>query len=125
MKLNPEPVWDMQIDVGAANLDLDLSAFKISKLDINGGASSINVKLGNLQPQSTVNIDSGASSVKIEIPEAFACEVQTKTVLVSKDLQGFNKVSEGTYVTDNFSGSEKNIVIVIDAAVSSLEIDRY
>ena len=78
----------MQIDVGAANLDLDLSAFKVSKLDINGGASSINVKLGNLQQQSTVKINSGASSVKIEVPEAFACEVQTKTVLVSKDLTG-------------------------------------
>jgi hypothetical protein len=125
MKLNPGPVWDLQVDVGAASLDLDLSPFKVGKLDINGGASSINLKLGNLQEQSEISINSGASSVKIEVPKELACEIRTSTVMVSKDLQGFNKVGDGTYVTENFSDSDKNIIIKIDAAVSSLEVDRY
>jgi hypothetical protein len=125
MKLNTKPLWDLKVDVGAASLDLDLSAFRINKLDINGGASSINVKLGNLQDQSKIKIDSGASSINIKVPEAFACEVRTSTILTSKDLQGFNKVADGTYVTENFSNSSKNIVIELDAAVSSLTVQRY
>jgi hypothetical protein len=125
MKLNPNPLWDLKVDVGAASLDLDLSTFKINKLDINGGASSINIRIGSLQNKSKIKINSGASSIKIEVPESFACEVKTSTILSSKDLKGFNKVSDGTYVTDNFSGSDKNIVIEIDAAVSSLDVERY
>ena len=125
MKLNPNPLWDLKVDVGAANIDLDLSAFKIGKLDINGGASSINIRLGNLYDDCKLKINSGASSILIRIPEEFACEVNTSTVLSSKDLQGFNKVSGGTYVTPDFSDKTKNIVIEVEAAVSSLTVERY
>lgn len=125
MKLNTKPLWDLKVDVGAASLDLDLSAFRINKLDVNGGAASINVKLGSLQDQSKIKIGSGASSINIQVPESFACEVRTSTILTSKDLQGFNKVADGTYVTENFSNSSKNIVIELDAAVSSLTVQRY
>jgi hypothetical protein len=125
MKLNPNPVWDLKVDVGAANIEMDLSSFKIRKLDIDGGASSINIRMGNLQSECKIKINSGASSINIKIPEEFACEVNTSTVLSSKDLPGFNKVSSGTYVTPDFSEKTKNIAIEIDAAVSSLSVERY
>ena len=125
MKLNPNPLWDIKVDVGAASIDLDLTEFKISSLNIDGGASSIYVKLGNLQKECKMKINSGASSIHIRIPEEYACEVNTSTVLSSKDLQGFNKVSNGTYVTPDFSSGEKNVVIQVEAAVSSLNIERY
>jgi hypothetical protein len=125
MKLNPNPVWDIKVDVGAANIDLDLTAFKVSSLDIDGGASSINIRIGNLHDDCKMRINSGASSILIRVPEEFACEVNTNTVLSSKDLEGFNKVSGGTYVTPDFSEKTKNIVIDVEAAVSSLTIERY
>lgn len=125
IKLNPNPVWDIKVDVGAANIDLDLSSFKIRKLDINGGASSINIRLGTLQTESKIKINSGASSINIKVPQEFACEVNTSTVLSSKDLKGFNKVGSGTYVTPDFSDKTKNIVIEVEAAVSSLNVERY
>lgn len=125
MKLNPNPVWDMKVNVGAASIDLDLSSFKIRKLDIDGGASSINIRLGNLQSESKLKINSGASSINIKVPEEFGCEVNTSTVLSSKDLPGFNKVSGGTYVTPDFSDKTKNIIIEVEAAVSSLNVERY
>ncbi|MCU0371097.1 MAG: hypothetical protein MUC31_06755 [Bacteroidales bacterium] len=125
MKLNPNPVWDIMVDVGAANIEMDLTAFKVSRIDLNGGASSINIRLGNLQSESKLKINSGASSINIQIPEEFGCEVNTSTVLSSKDLEGFNKVSGGTYVTPDFSEKTKNIIIEVEAAVSSLNVERY
>ena len=125
IKLNPEPVWDLNVDVGAASIDLDLSAFKISKLDIDGGASSINIRMGKLLDNCKIKINSGASSIDIKVPEEFACEVNTSTVLSSKALPGFNKVGDGTYVTPDFSDKTQNILIEVEAAVSSLNVDRY
>jgi len=125
MKLNTNPVWDIKVDVGAANIELDLSSFKIRKLEIDGGASSINIRLGTLQAESKIKINSGASSIDIKVPREFACEVNTSTVLSSKDLEGFNKVGNGTYVTPDFSDKTKNIVIEVEAAVSSLNVERY
>jgi len=125
MKLNPNPVWDINVDVGAANIDLDLRPFKVSKLDIDGGASSINIKFGKLHDDCRIKINSGASSINIRVPEEFACEVNTNTVLSSKDLRGFNKISNDSYVTPDFSEKKKNIVIDVEAAVSSLNVERY
>jgi hypothetical protein len=99
--------------------------FKIRKLDIDGGASSIDLRLGTLQAESKIKINSGASSINIKVPREFACEVNTSTVLSSKDLAGFNKVGNGTYVTPDFSEKSKNIIIDVEAAVSSLNVERY
>ncbi len=125
LKLNPNPIWSLKVDAGAANIDMELSEIKVGQLKIDGGASSINITLGNLQSECNMKINAGASSIYIRIPEEFACEVNTSTVLSSKDLQGFNKVSSGTYVTPDFSEKTKNLAIEIDAAVSSLTIERY
>jgi len=125
IKLNPNPVWDIKVDVGAASIDMDLSSFKIRKLGIDGGASSINIRLGTLQAESKIKINSGASSINIKVPEEFACQVNTSTVLSSKDLKGFNKFGDGTYVTPDFSDKSKNIIIDVEAAVSSLNVERY
>jgi hypothetical protein len=125
IKLNPGPVWDIKVDVGAANVEMDLSEFKVSGLRIDGGASSVNIVIGSLSPECKLKINSGASSIYIRVPQEFACEVNTSTVLSSKDLPGFNKVGDGTYVTPDFSSQVKNIVIDVEAAVSSLNIERY
>lgn len=125
IKLNPNPVWDLNVDVGAASIDMDLTPFKVGHLDIEGGASSINIRLGSLHDDCKLKINSGASSITIRIPEEFACEVDVKTVLSSKDLQGFDRVGDGTYVTPGFAESSKNIQIRIEAAVSSLQVERY
>jgi hypothetical protein len=125
LKLNPAPLWDLKIDVGAASIDMDLSEFKIRKLDIDGGASSINIRMGNKQDDGKVMINSGASSITIRVPQDVACEVRVKTVLSSKNLEGFDRVSDGTYVTPGFAESSKNLVIQIEAAVSSLQVERY
>ncbi|MCD4745988.1 MAG: DUF5668 domain-containing protein [Bacteroidales bacterium] len=125
LKLNPKPLWELNIDVGAAKIDMDLSLFKTKKIDIDAGASSIKIKLGNKTKKIKLDIDAGASSILIKIPYESGCEVQTNTVLSSRDLKGFDKIKKGYYETPNFSDSDNKIFINIDAAVSSLKIKRY
>jgi len=125
ISLNPKPVWDLKIDAGAAKIDFDLSPFKVDRIDIDGGASSVEIKLGDKHENTDVSIETGASSVKFEIPESVGCEVRTSTFLTSKNLDGFTKTSDGIYQTEGFSSSAKKITIKLDAAISSLEVKRY
>ncbi|HNQ82502.1 MAG TPA: DUF5668 domain-containing protein [Bacteroidales bacterium] len=125
VKLNPLPVWDLKVDVGAANIDMDLSSFKVENIDIDGGASSINVKMGSLYDHVNVKINSGASSINIKVPEEFGCKIVANTVLSSKDLNGFNHTGGGNYETPDYQDKSKFITIKIEAAVSSLFIQRY
>ena len=125
VKLNKNLVWDLDIDVGAADIKMDLRDFKIRSVEIDGGASAIKLILGDLYEETKVNIDAGASSIKIRIPEGSACELNTDIVLATKNIKGFNKVASGMYVTPNFSESSNNIMIDVDVAVSTLKIERY
>lgn len=125
LKLNQQPVWELDIDVGAADIELDLKKFKVSKLKIDGGASSIDLTVGNLYDLTDIKINAGATSLNIYIPEDAACELNTSTVLSSKNLEGFNEVSSGTYVSENFSEGTHNIIINVDVAISSLTVKRY
>jgi len=123
--LNPMPIWDLNIDAGATSIDFDLEAFKIDKIDIDGGAASISLKLGDLNDKTDVRINAGAASITIEVPETSGCEIFTSTVISSKNFEGFEKESSGHYLTSNFDASEKKITLRIDAAVSGLKVERY
>jgi len=125
ISLNPGPIWKMNFDVGAASSEFDLRKFKVEDLDVDIGAASLEVVLGDLLDSVKVDIDAGASSVEISIPENMGCEVNAEIVLSSRKLEGFSKVKDDIYRTDNFESSTKKIYMNIDMGVSSVKIKRY
>lgn len=125
IKLNEETIWNIDIDAGAAEIMLDLTPFIVNKLTINGGAASVEVILGDRADSLNVKIETGVSAVVVKVPKHVACEVNTDSFLVSKELPDFDKVSKSTYVSPNFSSAEKNIYIKFEAGISSFEVVRY
>lgn len=123
IKLNPEPTWEMKLDVGAADFNCDLRDFKVGLIDIDGGASAIKIKIGDKQLETNIKIESGASAVKIYIPENAGCELISNTFLSDLGLDGFIKNGK-TYRTPNFEESTQKIYIEMDAAVSALDVIR-
>ena len=125
IKLNPNPIWDMDFDIGAANTEFDLSNYRTKSIEIDGGAASINLKLGDKFYRTEVKVSTGASSVNIQVPKTSGCEVKSETFLVDKSLPGFTKDHDGKYVTENFKASSNKIYITIDGAISSFNVVRY
>lgn len=123
IKLNTRPTWEMKLDVGAADFYGDMKAFKLGKVEIDGGASSIKLKIGDKQNETHISIESGASAVKVYIPTSAGCELTSNTVL--SDLQIDSFVKEGdVYRTPNFNEAKQKIYISLNAAVSSLNVIR-
>lgn len=125
IKLNPEIVWDLNLNIGAADFKADLRKFKVSKVDIDGGASAIRVRIGDLQKDTFIKIDAGAAAIRVDVPQDAGCKVDSKSFLVDLELDNFQKNEEGDYVTSNYAESEQKIIINIDAAISKLKVDRY
>jgi hypothetical protein len=125
IKLNSNPIWDMEFDIGAASANLDLSGYKVKNVILNAGASSLKIKLGDFSNESTLTIKTGVSSIEISVPASSGCEIISKTGLASKDYNGFNEESGNKYRTDNFSSASKKIYLNIDAGVSSVKVSRY
>jgi hypothetical protein len=123
--LNPEPVWDIKFDLGAASIKVDLSQFKVSAVDINMGAAALNLKLGEPIDETRLDIDAGASDIDIFIPENAACEITSDVALSSTNYEGFKKLESGRYRTPNFDESSKRIFIRIESGVSSIDVRKY
>ncbi len=124
LRLNESPVWVMDINAGAAEIDFNMEQFKVKKLSIDAGAADITVTVGNKYPDVKINVDAGASDITVRIPKSSGCKVKMDTFLADKTLDGFEK-KNGRYVTSNYDEADNTIYIDIDSAVSSLKIERY
>ena len=125
IRLNQHVAWDLDFDVGAAAVEMDLSDYKIDTARIDAGAASLELKLGNLNPLTYIHYSSGAASLKIRIPKESACKIHSESILVSREFHGFNKLGDGVYQTENYPEGTNKIIIDIESAVSSLKVVRY
>lgn len=125
MYFNPVPEWDLNFEVGAASVNLDLQSVRLRNLEVGAGAASFKAKLGGNIDQTDVRIETGVSEVEISVPENSGCEIRTDGALNSKDFSGFNKIDSDLYRTGNFSTSKSKIFIYIESGVSSIKVNRY
>ncbi|MBN1449329.1 MAG: hypothetical protein JXA28_15495 [Bacteroidetes bacterium] len=125
MHLHPEPAWDIDIDAGAARINLDLRPFIVRNLSLETGATSMEVRLGSRADTTCVRVETGASTLTLHVPENVGCEVKLESALSKRSLKGFEKSSSGVYRSPNFSDAEKHIFISIESGLSTLRIDRY
>ncbi len=123
--LNSSPIWDIQINMGAAKLNADLRNHKISNFEVNAGATSMNITLGMpTVADSKINMNTAASSFVINIPRDAACRLEISTVLSSRKLDGFEKIDD-YYQTTNYNTATNKYNISIDGAANSLKINKY
>jgi hypothetical protein len=125
MSLNPKPIWDLNLEAGAASMDFDLSELKTKNIEVDMGAASIKMRLGSLYSETNLNIEAGASDIDIFVPKESGCKITTDGALSSKRFKEFDKISSGHYQTENFNQAANKIYIEIDSGVSSISVERY
>jgi len=124
LMLHPDPVWSFDLAVGAAELDFDMREFKIENLNIDCGAASIYLRLGELYDETHIVINSGASSIELNIPIGAGCRIEGASVLSNRNLPGFTKMGSNAYETDQFDSQQQKIYVRMDSAVSNFTVIR-
>lgn len=124
--LHPEVLWTLDIETGASDCNLDLAAHKVQNLELSGGASKMEVKMGQPVGLSKVNIETGASKVVLLVPAAVASKLITETGLTDKAIEGLTKQKDGTYTSANYTEKVDNrYELRISAGVASIEVKTY
>jgi hypothetical protein len=125
-KLNPSPVWDINVETGATDLNFDLTPFKIRTLKLSGGAAKFQVKLGQPIGENTnVEVSTGMADVDINIPQSAACKIITDSGLSSNSFDGFTKTNDDNYETPGFDAAKSKIIINISGGISNFKVNRY
>jgi hypothetical protein len=124
-KLNTLPVWDINMNMGAGEVNFDLAEYKVRSFRFEGGAVSLDVKIGDRLPVTDVVVKTGVADIKLHVPEESGCRIVTNTGLSVKDFSGFNKLADGTYETSNYNNSSKKVIIKLNGGMSNFEVNRF
>lgn len=123
--LSNKPIWNFDIEMGAADFDFDFSPYKVNKIDISSGVCDMDIKLGSQSDSTYLMINSGVSDIEIDIPKTAGCRIINDSAIVGKDFKGFEKIDKGEYQTENLSSAAQQITIELNCAMSSITINRY
>ena len=127
------PAWDvrlkeaipLQLDVeaGACQMDLDLTALQVRDFRLATGASSVMVRMPTAAGESRARITAGAAEVKVRIPPGVAARVRVPTGLgeVQVDRARFPGGS-GLYESRDYATSANKIDMAIEVGAASVEI---
>ena len=125
VRLNKQPLWEMNIKMGVGEIDFDLTDYKVRSLNFDGGVADVKFKVGDLLPITDVTVKTGVTDVEINIPEASGCRIKSNTGLSARDFKGFTKTSDGVYETANYASSKNKVFINLDGGLSNFEVHRY
>jgi len=126
LNLNPKPFYeDMSFQMGAADVELNISDLFFRKLKLELGASSTKLFLPNAAVGgSEIRVDCGASSIEIIIKKDSQVKIVNSMALSNfRTPPGFTEKGEAIY-SDNFTGVGDIITIYIDGGVSSLQLRK-
>lgn len=126
LQLNSHPVWNFDIESGAASINIDGRDIKIKNIDIEQGVASTNIIVGNMYPDVNISVSSGVSTLKIKIPEDAYCKINNEGALNLKNLKGFSNKGDGKYIYNEKSANPScRININLETALSTLNVETY
>lgn len=126
IKLSTIPLWNLDIDLGAAATNFDLSSYRVNTLKMDVGAASVNLKLGDRTDSTHFDLDCGASSVELSIPTASGCVLEFEDdELSGVDLAGFEKISESVYRTVGYDTTSKKVFVKLNMGAAKFKVIRY
>ena len=125
IRINKQPLWEMNVKMGAGEVDFDLSDYKVRVLNFDGGAADVKLKMGERLPITDINVKTGVANVEIKVPANSGCRIKTHTGLSAKDFRGFVKKDDGSYETPNYKESKNKIFINLDGGLSNFDVDTY
>lgn len=127
LMLNEKLPWSLDIDSGAVNGVVDLKNIHLKELDIDLGAGNMEVYLSDQSTNGIIDIDSGVSSIKLNIPKEAGILLEFDGALNSTNISelGLIKQSDNKYVTENYEESNCKYYINVDMGLGEFKINKF
>lgn len=133
--LGPEAgVWDIQLtedvpislkaDAGASSLDFDLTNVKLTYLGVDTGASSLKVKLPANAGHSLVDVESGAATIDITVPDGVGCRIRIEQGMstINIDNSRFPHLDGGIYQSSDYDSAANKVEISLEGGANTVTI---
>lgn len=126
LSINQEIETDLLVSSGASKLDIDLSDTNVKNLEIDAGASTINIDADSSFAELASTIKAGASTINLRVPKDTGLEIELNAALTTNNFekQGLLK-NDKIYRNDGFENFSKKVRLAIDAGASTVNLELY
>ncbi len=122
-RLNPDLPTALVINAGASRLDIDLSDLRVTQFAFEGGASSLDLTLPTHVENSLIDIEAGASSIELHVPQAVALRFRTKSVgSLNIDENRFVRREGGIYQSVDYDTAKYRADVTINGGATSIKV---
>lgn len=125
--LNKNIPWNLDIDIGAVAGKINLEDIDIGKIDLDIGAGSVELTLGDKAKLTSIDIDAGASQIVVNVPKNSGVRISIDGALKSTNLDevGLIKTDKNNYVSGNFNSVSSKYEIEVDIGVGEFTLNYY
>lgn len=118
--LNRDVIWDLDMDLGAINGEINLVDIPVRSLEIDLGAANLGLLLGD-RHDLDLYIDSGASNLEIAIPQDVGLRIDLDAGITSTNIDDLNLIDyDDYYLSSNYDSANIKISLDIDTGVGKI-----
>ncbi len=116
---------DLNLKTGAGDHHFNFRNLNVSEISLDTGASSTKMVLPALSDYTKVDINAGAASVEISVPDGVAAEINIRSGLSGNTIntQRFIPSGSGLYRSENYESAEHRVQINISGGVGSFTVN--
>lgn len=121
--LTREIPLQLEVETGASETRLNLQDLLVTELRLKTGASSSTVTLPAAAGQTRVNVQSGAASMELALPQGVAGRIQVQSGLAGINIdQSRFPATGGGYETPGYETATNKAEIFVETGVASITI---
>jgi hypothetical protein len=123
MALSSEIPLQLELETGASESRLNLQDLRLTDISLKTGASSSTLTLPANAGQTRVNVQSGAASVDLYVPQGVAARIRVQSGLagIHIDQKRF-PATAGGYESPDFAGAANRVDIFVETGVGSVSV---
>lgn len=123
LQLHDSIPWELQLELGASRVDIDLRDVTVSGLELNTGAAKIDAVFGDLMDGARIKVAAGAGEISLTFPRTVGVELRVAGAFGTRHLADFSRLDDDTYRSNNWEQAGKRIHVHVDAGVHSLNVN--
>lgn len=121
LNFNPTIPLDLQVNLGAGSIDMDLSDLQVTDLSVELGVGRTEVTLPEGDENITASITGAVGEMIIYVPREMSVRLTSNTGLAALDVPD-NYTKDGNVYVSNGEGSENRIDLSVDQAIGRISI---
>lgn len=115
--------FDLEMDFGVGECNLDLSGLQLSELDLNLGTGEMTVDLsGDWQNSFTTEINGGVGDITLILPKSVGARVKIDKGLADVHAEDMKRLGN-TFVNETYGTSNITLEIELDIGIGSITLN--